>query len=382
MFEFILGSADVAVERYVFSTWEGFIDRSEVLVTSLLVIFVALVGYLLWIGRIEMSRSEMLVRGFQAAVIFVFATNVDVLDRFLYRVATDVPGAVASSMVAPLGESSGSINESLDLVFVDGMRTGGKILDEASIYDVGTVLFGFVMIFVTLVALIPVALVLLLSKVAVGVLLGLAPIVLLLYLFPATRSLFEGYVRQLLGFALIPVMIYALLGLVLSMVQSVPDAVVQESLEGIPSLGVIAPYIVVMIVVGLLSTQVLSWSSGIAGALTLSAAGALARPAAAASGTLSVLQAGSRASRVSSSETGRGRVAAFTGGALPEATGLRPPRATIACASRSAGVGGVSGTKSQPGRRSEEKCAYGSRHDGVAIGVSRAARRESEGVER
>jgi type IV secretion system protein VirB6 len=326
MFEFLLGSADVAVERFVFSVWQEFAKTAVPLVTALLVISVALFGYLIWQGRVEIGRSDLVTRASQLSIIFIFVTQVDVLDRFVYRTATDVPGAVASKMVVATGVSDTTINQSLDAVFVNGIQTGGRILEESSVYDLGTVLFGFILIGVTMIALIPVGLVLVLSKLAVGVLLGLAPFALLLYLFPATRGLFEGYLRQLLGFALIPVMIYALLGLLLSLVRDVSTAVVQDSLDGVPGLAVVGPYIVVMVLVGLLSTQVLTWSSGIAGALSLSAQGLFSRPASVGVRSLEAVQAGRRAAASVPGQSGAGRAAAFAGGALRQGLGLRPPR--------------------------------------------------------
>jgi len=161
----------------------------------------------------------------------------------------------------------------------------------------------------------------------VGVLLGLAPLAGLLYLFPATRSLFEGYLRQLLGFALIPTMVYALLGLVLSMVDTVSTAVVTDSETSLPGMATVCPYILVMLVVGLLSTQVLSWSSGIAGALSLSLAGALSKPAAAVVGGLQIVQAGGRAASAAQGRSSGGRVAAFASGAFRHGLKLRPARA-------------------------------------------------------
>ena len=326
MFQFILGSADSAVEQFVFSTWAGVIASSVQLVTALMVIFVALMGYLLWLGRIELSRSELGVRVLQLVVVFVVATHVDVLDRFFYRILTDVPGAVATSMVQATGKTSGDINQSLDEIFMNGVLIGGRILDQATITDVGTVLLGYLMLAVVLIALIPVAFVLLLSKLAVGVLLGLAPFAVLLYLLPATRNLFEGYLRQLLGFALIPTMIYALLGLVLSMIGTVSDAVLRDGAESLPGMATVCPYVLVMLVVGLLATQVISWSSGIAGALSLSAAGALSRPAQAVTSTLSLAQAGGRAASASEARTRTGRAAAYASGVLRQGLGLRPAR--------------------------------------------------------
>ena len=52
MFEFILGSADQAVEQFVFGTWEAVIANSMQLVTALMVIFVALI-----VRSLELRRA-------------------------------------------------------------------------------------------------------------------------------------------------------------------------------------------------------------------------------------------------------------------------------------------------------------------------------------
>jgi type IV secretion system protein VirB6 len=165
----------------------------------------------------------------------------------------------------------------------------------------------------------------------VGVLLGFAPFAIVLYLFSATKSLFEGYLRQLLGFALIPVMIYSLLALVLNLVSLVSGPLMTAATNDAIKLTFIAPYSLVMVAVGLLATQVVSWSGAIAGALSLSVAGAISRPAGAISGGAQLLQAGVRAVAGANADPRFGRTnskaAAFAGGVLRHGIGARPPRA-------------------------------------------------------
>jgi hypothetical protein len=91
-------------------------------------------------------------------------------------------------------------------------------------------------------------------------------------------------------------------------------------------MATVCPYVLVMLVVGLLATQVISWSSGIAGALSLSAANAFAKPAQAVTSTLGLAQAGGRAASASEDRTRTGRAAAFASGVLRQGLGLRPAR--------------------------------------------------------
>jgi hypothetical protein len=93
-------------------------------------------------------------------------------------------------------------------------------------------------------------------------------------------------------------------------------------------MATVCPYVLVMLVVALLSTQVISWSSGIAGALSLSAAGVFSKPAQALASTLNLAQAGGRAASASDARTRTGRAAAFANGVLRQGLGLRPSRRT------------------------------------------------------
>src|SRR5260370_1139266 len=56
------------------------------------------------------------------------------------------------------------------------------------------------------------------SKIVLGLLLAVGPAFLLLLLFDATRGLFEGWTRAALAFALAPLAVTLLLGLALAMI--------------------------------------------------------------------------------------------------------------------------------------------------------------------
>src|SRR5262245_35543468 len=124
MFESILKAGDASVERFIFGSWQQFNATSGPWLTSMLVIFVAAVGYLLWIGRLEMSLSDLAPRFFKMMFIFVLVTRVDLLDRLVYRTVTDIPASVATTLLRSAGETSTDINASVDRVYENGMKSG------------------------------------------------------------------------------------------------------------------------------------------------------------------------------------------------------------------------------------------------------------------
>jgi len=376
MIERILNSADRAVDRFVFQIWDQFqLDYGPVLLV-LAAIAIVIAGQLLWMGRLQLTFGDLGSRFIKIAIPFVLITQLGSSERFLYTLATDVPNQIAGTMASALGQTDGDINQSFDQIVERAMGAAGNIASRAGFADIGTVLLGWAIILVALVALVPISVVLLLSKVAVGILLALAPFAIALYFFDSTRSLFEGWLRQLLGFALTPVVIYALLGLVLSLVTHFSDPVLSlaeapaareyslaeasgftppfyvaepgpavpasgGSASGpqapLPSIGSMGPFMLVMIAVGYLSLQAMAWASGIAGSIALSANRALSMP----SSTMRFLQGGSRGSahrpdaqersgKAASARTAVAQAAltsrAFVSGAARQALGMRPSR--------------------------------------------------------
>jgi type IV secretion system protein VirB6 len=342
MIGYLLNGTDQAVNTFVFAVWDRFQADYLGVLAGLAAIAVALAGYQLWLGTGPLTMSNFGPRMLKIAVPFVIITNLGEGERLVYKLVTDVPNEVAGMMAAALGNDAGSINGSLDKLFLDMMAAVSRIWSKMGWGDVGTGLVGLVIMVVTLIALVPIAVIVLIAKVAVGVLLALAPFALALYFFDATRSLFEGWFRQILGFALTPVMLYSLLGILTSMIANIAGPVVAVGATGaentpLPSFGTVAPYAFVMTAVGVLALQTLGWASGIAGALALSVGTALGLPGEAARAAQAGLRGASQRPDAEA-RSGKGAAArkwvaqaaltsrAFLSGAARHSAGMRPSR--------------------------------------------------------
>ena len=177
---------------------------------------------------------------------------------------------------------------------------------------------------------------LMLAKLAVAILLGVAPFFILLYLFDSTRSIFEGWLRQTISFALIPVITYSLLLLIISILDTAATTMLAASDSSLTSLSSLAPYLLVMVASFLLATQILGIASGIGGGLQLSTLGAFGRSISAA--TAPGRAAGAAASAAVWNRTG-GRLAdRFSGSAARQIKayeGTTPPTSRPGALARS-----------------------------------------------
>jgi type IV secretion system protein VirB6 len=122
-----------------------------------------------------------------------------------------------------------------------------------------------------------IAFLVMLAKLAVAVLLGVAPFFILLYLFEGTKTIFEGWLRQLISFALIPIFLYGLLALVINIVRTMSDQMIEATANEVWGITHVGPYALVMLVSLLLATQVMGWAAGVGGGFSLSSVGALSR---------------------------------------------------------------------------------------------------------
>ena len=272
MFESLLANTDKIVSGYVLKAWMAFNGIANDWIHSMMIIFVAVIGYLFLIGRMQMTLAELFPRVLKGAIIYVLVTNVGILTQTVYNLFTAVPEALATFLVAQGGEDAGSVNGQVEIVWKMGMNAASAIMDKSGITSVGVWLTGFSVGAVTIGLVVYAAFLIMLSKLAVGVLLALAPFFIIIYLF-------EGYLRQLITFALVPVFIYGLLALLLSIMNMMSNTLAKAADIDEVNLSHVAPYIVTMLISLLLSTQVMGWAAGLGGGFSLSSAGAMAASA-------------------------------------------------------------------------------------------------------
>lgn len=270
MFESLLDATDAAIGTFIFDAWARFVDVAGDWITAMMILYVVVTGYLTMIGRFSNSFGDWFIRVLKLAAVFVFVTNVDLLARTLFELFTNVPEAVASEIAGVGGGDEGGINGSIGRVWEQGLSSAQNMLQEASLTSWSPVLFALIVIVVTILAVVYITFLVMLSKLAIAVLLGLAPFFILLYLFEATKTVFEGWVRQLITFALIPVLLYGLLALVIGIVEVMSAQMVDATANEVWGITHVGPYALVMLVALLLTTQVMGWAAGIAGGFSLS----------------------------------------------------------------------------------------------------------------
>ena len=269
-----------ATLTYASSVWTRFDTAAEPAVLAVATLALVVIGYLMLTGQLSLSAGQFFPRLFRWVFLLAVLLNMPALFPWAFSLVTAVPAAVAVFLLAggPVTDEAGVIGL-IEAVMTAGIDAASQIWTEASFYDISSHVLSGMLLLTGLVLAVLAAVLLMVSKLGVGILLAVAPFFLLLRLLDVGKGLFEGWLRQLLTFALIPIFVYSLIALNFSILTT---AHMQLTAAAATSDGVTftvaIPYLLIAIVNMILLTQVMGWAGGVGGgiALAVSAGGVMA----------------------------------------------------------------------------------------------------------
>jgi type IV secretion system protein VirB6 len=203
----------------------------SLLLTILLTLFVAFIGYRMLFGQMPTIREGVLAF-VKIGFVLALATNWPAYQRVIYNVVLYEPGnlAAAAGGAAGLPGSQGGLIERLDdvdralaalaIYGTGGELEQGRILSEAE--RAPSMAAGFDRFAVgasRLLFLIGAIGAFALLRIGAGFLLAFGPLFIAFLLFEGTRGLFEGWLRALIGVALGAVAVSVVLGMELALIE-------------------------------------------------------------------------------------------------------------------------------------------------------------------
>ena len=212
-----------------------------VVLTGLLTIFIALIGYNLLLGRSLTVRSATLAF-VKIGAVFALATSWPAYRTLVYDLVVDGPQQLVSEIGPRSGVvgSDGSLLQRLDLTdhaLAQLAILGPGNAPPSQYSEVPPPFGGFdafalggsrILFLITAIAGLAAV------RLVAGLMLALGPFFIAFLLFDATRSLFEGWVRVLAGAALASVGASIVLGLELALIEPWLSAVLARRMAGEP----------------------------------------------------------------------------------------------------------------------------------------------------
>lgn len=271
---------DQAIGTFVFDGYSRLVGALQPTLRALLIIVIALGGGALLLGWIEAPLRSLLKQGLCVLFIYSLATQVAVVAPLLTDVFVNGPAEVSSALMGVKGNNAQQINGQLDSLWDQGVRAASSAAAQGGISDLSAYAFALGLLIATIAMVGYAAFLIALAKIALAVLMVLTPVFAPFAWFSSTRRLFDGWLSQTVNFALVPVLVYAVLAIVGSIAQQAETAMAVEagSASGL-SVSTVAPFLFICLIAFLFLVQVTGISSAIAGGISIGGAGMALRSA-------------------------------------------------------------------------------------------------------
>lgn len=239
----LLGSVDCNVQTVVQTGYATLFQPGgafTTVLTVLMTVYVALIGYRLLLGRSQLNISELTLTAVKLGAVVALTTQWGLYQSLVYRFLFFGPEQIANVILHGLrtngSVAGGDVFDGLQRAFTDltsfspatppGSQAlaptvaGGPVAAGAG--QLSTLLsksgFDSLLLLGSAVILLLSSLgVLLASKIVLGLLLATGPVFIALLLFESTQGVFEGWLRASLAFAFAPLTVTLLLGLALTL---------------------------------------------------------------------------------------------------------------------------------------------------------------------
>src|SRR5437763_491278 len=180
--------------------------------TIVLTLYIALLAFNLLTGRSALRISVLTPRMMTLGLVLTFATSWVAYQSVVWNLATGAPDEIASVLVGTNGSATTLFAQQLDSFF-DAITTAASSAPAktAAVPAVPVVAPTFasptnILSIAALILLLGTVGVLVVCKLALAALLILGPVFIILALFDGTRGLFEGWLKSVAMFALVPLL--------------------------------------------------------------------------------------------------------------------------------------------------------------------------------
>lgn len=261
----ILNTVDAVGADMVSKTYQNLVNHYSPVIYGLTTIYIGFCFIKAMRGHLQLNDFTFIL--IRSVFILTLAMKYDYFCKIIYDVFTNIPLSICKAITINGNNiSSQSISSAIDQYLDKGIDMVKEMLSMGGWSNFTYLMFSFILfVFIGLSTGLAVALIVL-AKCATIVLLALSPLFIFATLFESTKGLFDGYLRHLITYALIPIMTCSILMILLS----VSDIAIQAyHSAGNPTLTNVTPLCITSIIQIYLLSQVTSKCAGLSGGFSL-----------------------------------------------------------------------------------------------------------------
>jgi type IV secretion system protein VirB6 len=242
--------------------------------TIALTIYVAYWGYEMIYGRAPLTAGAFVWRIVRIALIYSLAFGWSDFSTIVVSTFTQGADGVASAVCMGVGGSNcgtpeTSVSSTLSTLLTNALNAGKTIASSGGWgAAIGLSLLAIVLMIATIIFVAIAILYVLVGKIALFLLLGLAPLFIAMALFNFSSALFTGWLRTCAQYALVPVIVYGILGFLLTLMnQTIANLAGVTDISS--AMTYVAPFLVLCVVGSAMLPMSLTIAASIAGGHSL-----------------------------------------------------------------------------------------------------------------
>jgi type IV secretion system protein VirB6 len=239
----VLGAVDCQTRAFAEAGYSSLTSASsgfQIALTALLTIYIALVGYRMMFAQGGAKLSDAPGIALSVGAILALVTSWSTFQTLVFDVASKAPGEIAAAVAAPLQANSGSLaadpvnglQAAYDQLTRSAVAFGATAGPNAKAYSSPQASAAEALSAASGALFMTTAGVIAAATLAIGVLTAVGPIFIAMFLIPATRGLFSGWVRALGAAALVLLLGWLGIVLLLSVLEPWLIALAREQQSG------------------------------------------------------------------------------------------------------------------------------------------------------
>ncbi len=192
------------VSEQAFGRIFGTDGELALVLTMLLIFYVAFFGISLMLGRSNLSIRALVPKMLTLGLVLSFATSFAAFSAVFYNLFVEAPDYLAGVLTGTDGSATATFAVKLDIVFLAVQEASTGKVDINAFSPPGMMWLGAMLLLLGTVGLLVTA------RIGLALLLAIGPIFVVLALFNGTRGLFVGWLKGLVMLGLAP--LFAVVG--------------------------------------------------------------------------------------------------------------------------------------------------------------------------
>ena len=264
----VLMMLDDDIKNYVFNGYAALSDSVSTYLRAALICYVGFVGWSVNQGWSPTTGGEAIKHTMKVCIVGMLVTNWDFFSLMIYNVATKAPNDLSAVLVGATGHDAVSANEALQATFDRGIADADKIWQKGNWRAPEYYLAAYIILLFDYLSAGFALLEMAIAKCGLGVTVVLAPVFAPFLLWEGGKGVFASWLKSVLGFALIPLILMSVIMLMNPILSSGLDAIESSDLK--TGWGCFATFILGSIAVAGLLLKSSMIAANIAGGISVS----------------------------------------------------------------------------------------------------------------